>query len=270
MVDFIRSFRSCAVAFSGGVDSAVVAKAAQLALGDAAVAVTGIGAAVSQNDMDDSLAVAQQIGIRHVRLETREIENPNYLANDGKRCFYCKSELYGRIRQWCDADGVDAILSGTNADDLGDYRPGLQAAADFRVHAPLASLGYGKDMVRQLAAHWQLSVSSKPASPCLASRIAYGQFVSIERLSKIERGERWLAEKGFYDVRVRLHADNLARIELHPRDIERATAAAMREAIVQAFRKFGFDFVTLDLSGRESGSLNRALRSPVKNDQADK
>jgi pyridinium-3,5-biscarboxylic acid mononucleotide sulfurtransferase len=260
LVESIQQFESCAVAFSGGVDSAVVAKAAFLALGDRSVAVTGLGAAVSQSDCEDAIAVALQIGVRHVRLTTNEVENPNYQANDARRCFYCKSELYQQVRRWCDSHGIQTILSGTNADDLNDYRPGLQAASDYQVRSPLASLGITKVLVRRLAEYWHLPIASKPASPCLASRIAYGQLVTIERLGKIERAERWLGAQGFVDVRVRLHADNLARIELHLEDFERATSLDCRAAIVQSLRDFGFDFVTIDLAGRESGSLNRAIR----------
>jgi pyridinium-3,5-biscarboxylic acid mononucleotide sulfurtransferase len=259
LVEFVQQFESCAVAFSGGVDSAVVAQSAFLAKTVQSVAITGLGAAVSQVDQTDAVDIATAIGIRHVQIATTELENPAYAANDSQRCFYCKSELYRKMRVWCDANNFKTILSGTNSDDLSDYRPGLRAATDFGVQSPLAVLGFGKADVRQLAEFWKIRIANKPASPCLASRIAYGQVVSIERLTKIEKGERWLARNGFRDVRVRLHADDMARIELHLDELSRLTDEPMRSEMVQAFRDFGFAFVTVDLNGRESGSLNRTL-----------
>ncbi len=259
LVALIAPYESCAIAFSGGVDSAVVAQAAYIAKGDCSVAITGTGAAVSQNDRSDAIEIATAIGIRHVQITTNEIDNPDYMANDSQRCFHCKSELYHQIKQWCKANNVATILSGTNRDDLSDYRPGLRAASQFDVHAPLADLGFGKAEIRQLAEYWKLKIADKPASPCLASRIAYGQVVSIERLTKIEKAERWLATHGFRDVRVRLHADNMARIELHSDDFSKLAENSLRAKMVQDFREFGFEFITADLHGRESGSLNRTL-----------
>ncbi len=263
MSRIIESFESCVVAFSGGVDSSVVAAAAYRVLGDRAVAVTGIGPAVSEADIKMARTVASAIGIRHVLVETNEIQDPNYRLNDGRRCFFCKSNLYARLRQWADEHGFETILSGTNADDLGDYRPGLEAAANFQVQAPLADLKIDKESVRELARLWTLPVADRPASPCLASRIAYGESVTEEKLSQLEKAERWLNEHGCVDVRVRLHPGELARIEVSIVDIERLCEPNLRSQMTTYFKALGFQFVTLDLTGRQSGSLNRLL--PIYN-----
>jgi uncharacterized protein len=259
LASYFAALESCVVAFSGGVDSSVVAAAALRVLGDRAVAVTGIGPAVSATDIDMARQVVAAIGIRHVLVETMEIHDPNYRMNDGRRCFFCKSNLYARLRQWADDHGFESLVSGTNLDDLGDYRPGLEAAKQYKVHAPLAELKIGKKGVRELAKHWNLPVANRPASPCLASRIAYGESVTEQKLSKLEQAERWLNEHGFVDVRVRLHPGELARVEVSSDDIERICASNLRNLMTDHFKEIGFQFVTLDLIGRQSGSLNRLL-----------
>lgn len=266
LIDAMTAYRSCAVAFSGGVDSAVVAAAAYRALGDQAVAWTGIGPAVSQSDRDDAVRVAHAIGIRHEQIETSEITNPNYVSNGPDRCYHCKSTLFATMRIWADRHGFDVIASGTNFDDLADYRPGLKAGHEWRVVTPLADLKIGKDAVRAIAQHWHLSVAEKPASPCLASRIAYGQVVTLGKLASIDAIERWLRERGFVDSRARVHADGLLRIELSPSDWGRLLEENHREACVELARSHGFHFVTLDIAGRASGSLNRTLGLSLSQD----
>jgi uncharacterized protein len=259
LVEWIQLRQSVVVAFSGGVDSAVVASAAFRALGDRAVAWTSNGAAVSETDRQAARRVAQSIGIAHIEVETGEIDNPNYVRNDSQRCYHCKSTLYASLRHWADQNSMDTLLSGTNADDLGDYRPGLKAAREWDVLAPLAELSVTKAMVRRIARHWQIEVADKPASPCLASRIAYGQLVTIGRLKGIEAVEARLAELGFGDVRVRLHAEGLVRIELQLSQLLMAVNEPTRSLIEDSCLRQGFQFVTLDLMGRQSGSLNRSL-----------
>lgn len=261
LVAAIAAHASAVVAYSGGVDSAVVAAAAARALGPKAIAWTGIGPAVAESERASAKRLAAEIGIRHVEQPTRELDRPGYIQNGPDRCFHCKDTLYGSIRAWADALGFDAILSGTNRDDLGDYRPGLQAAEQWRVIAPLAELGIGKERVRAIAVHWQLSVSEKPASPCLASRVAYGQSVTMERLKRIEAMEAWLLEHGFHDVRARLHADDLLRIEIHPQAWGSLLQSNTASSIVAHAKSLGFKYVTLDLGGRSSGSMNRVLQS---------
>ncbi len=259
LVGEIRKLPSVVVAFSGGVDSAVVAAASILALPNRSIAITGVGSAVPESDLFSARAVAAAMNIPHKEIQTDEIDNQDYVRNDEKRCYFCKSTLYKSLRAWADANNYQCLLSGTNQDDLGDYRPGLQAAAEHSVIAPLVNLKITKDQVRKLAAHFRLSVADKPASPCLASRIAYGQTVTKQRLSSIEQAEKHLAGLGFRDVRVRLHADGLIRLELSLDDLQIACEPETRRAIASRMQELGFTFITLDLMGRQSGSLNRAL-----------
>jgi len=259
LVDSLAGMGSCLIAFSGGVDSSVVAQAAWLALGNRSVAITGFGAAVSEVDLHWARVVTQSIGIPHEHIQTQEISDPNYLRNDARRCYFCKSHLYSSLRTWALKNGFQTILSGTNFDDLDDYRPGLEAATENSVVAPLANLKIGKATIRELAKYWSLPVAERPASPCLASRIAYGEHVSEERLQRIETAEAWLHREGFVDVRVRLHADELARLEIGREDFGRLAEPGFRDAVNAAFRVMGFRYVTIDLGGRQSGSLNRSL-----------
>ncbi len=259
LVNEIGKQQSVVVAFSGGVDSAVVAAASFLALPNHSIAITGVGGAVPESELLSARSVAKSIGIRHKEIPTQEILNEEYVRNDGRRCYFCKSTLYGTLRTWADANHYQCLMSGTNQDDLGDYRPGLQAASEYSVVAPLVNLAITKQQVRELATYFQLSVADKPASPCLASRIAYGQSVTTERLRSIELSERFLTSLGFKDVRVRLHADSLVRLELGLEDLHLACEPATRRAISDRMQQLGFNFVTLDLMGRQSGSLNRAL-----------
>jgi uncharacterized protein len=259
LIRSLAQLPSCVVAFSGGVDSAVVAAAAYRALGDRAVAWTGIGPAVPQSDREDAVRVAQAIGIRHQQIETNEIQRPDYVRNGPDRCFHCKATLYETIRTWANDNGFDAIASGTNHDDQSDYRPGLQAAQQWRVIAPLADLKMGKSDVRAIAEHWGLSIADKPASPCLASRIAYGQVVTLGKLESIQTIERWLNQHGFVDIRARVHAEGLLRIEMHPKDWDRFLHSDIREPCAEIARSKGFHFITLDITGRSTGSLNRVL-----------
>jgi uncharacterized protein len=252
----LRRLGSCAVAFSGGVDSAVVAFAAHQALGSRALAVTGISPSLASGEREAAAQLARHIGIRHLELATDEINQPAYVANQFDRCFYCKTELYGQMQRHLAKWGVEHLVNGTNADDLGDHRPGLRAAGDFRVLSPLAEADLSKKEVRQLAQHWQLPVADKPATPCLSSRIAYGQEVTRERLERIDRAESWLRQQGMVDTRVRYHAGDLARVEVLLDDLPRLAAEPLRTQFVRQLEQLGFKFVTLDLHGRRSGSLN--------------
>ena len=192
----LARLESCAVAFSGGVDSAVVAKAAALALGERAVAVTGASASLASGEREQAEKLARLIGIRHVVIDTDELDSPDYTRNAPDRCYHCKTELYSQLAELLPRLGVQAIVNGANADDLGDYRPGMQAAANTRIVSPLADCGLTKADVRELAAAWGLPVWDKPATPCLSSRIAYGEAVTPERLAMIDRAEQYLREPG--------------------------------------------------------------------------
>jgi uncharacterized protein len=255
LLQTLSEYGSCAVAFSGGVDSAVVAKAAQLALGDSAVVVTGDSDALAEGELEQARELARLIGVRHVVVETEEMADPDYVANRPDRCYHCKTNLYEKLRDVAQQIGVKMLVNGANVDDLADYRPGMKAASERSVHSPLAECGLTKPEVRQLAQAWQLPVADKPATPCLSSRIAYGQEVTPERLSMIDDAERWLRSIGFRQLRVRFHGDDLARIEVPASELAELCQPEMREAIVAEMRRLGFKFVTLDLAGFRSGSL---------------
>jgi uncharacterized protein len=259
LVALLRSLKRVAVALSGGVDSAVVAKAAHLALGDRASAVTAQSPSVAGCDRRDAEAIAAQIGIRHRTIQTREFDRPAYRANDGTRCYHCKTELYEQLGKLKADLGADVIVSGANVDDLGDYRPGLAAAAEQGVRHPLQETGLTKAEVRVLACHWGLSIWNKPASPCLSSRIAPGVAATAERTARIEAAERFLRERGFKDCRVRLHEGELARVEAPPPALEWFFDKANRQAFIAALKQLGFRYVTVDLEGLRSGSLNELL-----------
>jgi pyridinium-3,5-biscarboxylic acid mononucleotide sulfurtransferase len=260
LLALIRGYESCAVAYSGGVDSAVVAKAAQLALAERAVAVTGVSESLAESELEQAEAVAQTIGIRHERIDLHELANPAYAANAPDRCFHCKTELYTQLDGLAERFGVAVVASGTNADDLGDYRPGLQAAAEHGVHSPLAECGITKAEVRELAAAWGLPVADKPASPCLSSRIAYGQEVTPERLRMIDSAEHIVRSLGIRVCRVRYHAGDLARIEVPAEWIGRLCEPETRTMLADQLRLLGFKAITIDLDGFRSGSLNDAIQ----------
>ena len=197
LLELLSGYGSCAVAFSGGVDSAVVAQAAQLALGDRAVAVTGTSDALAVGELEAARDLATRIGIRHIVISTDEFANPDYVANKADRCYHCKTELYSQLGRMRERLGVDLVVNGANADDLSDYRPGLQAADEHAIRSPHADCSLTKQEVRQLAADWDLPVADKPATPCLSSRVAYGLNVTPERLARIDQAEQFLRSLGF-------------------------------------------------------------------------
>lgn len=259
LLDLLRSFGSCVVAFSGGLDSCVVAKAAQLALGDRALAVTGVSPSLASTELEECRKLAELIGIRHVVIETEELSNPLYQRNLGDRCYHCKSELFGKLGDWAQRFGMAVVVDGSNQDDHGDHRPGLKAAREKNVRSPLAECGFSKEEIRSLAKHWGLPVWDKPASPCLSSRIAYGEEVTAERLLMIERAESFLREHGLRTLRVRYHRGDLARIEVPLSELPRFVDDDFRRKLTERFAEIGFKFVTLDLNGFRSGSLNNLL-----------
>lgn len=266
LLDRLRQFDSCAVAFSGGVDSAVVAQAAFLAMGERAVAVTAVSPSLADGELDNARQVVGQIGIRHETIETGELANPAYVANPPDRCYHCKTELYDQLDKLCNRLGLAVIVNGANADDLSDYRPGQRAAGQHGVISPLAENGLSKVEVRQLAAEWGLAVWDKPAAPCLSSRIAYGEEVTPQRLAMIDAAEQFLREAGLGEVRVRYHQGDLARLEVPLDQLPQLSGGEFRARLVARLRELGFRYVALDLEGFRSGSQNLVL--PIEMVQA--
>ena len=256
LLDILRGLESVAIAFSGGIDSTVVAQAAHFALGDGAVAVTADSPSVPRAELDDARRLAQQIGIRHHIVATEEFGDADYVRNDGSRCYHCKSELYDQIETLLPQLGVKTVCSGANLDDLGDYRPGLKAAAEHAVRHPLQEAGFTKADVRALAKAWDLPTWDKPASPCLSSRLAPGVQVTPERTGRVEAAEAHLRSLGLRECRVRLHEGELARIEVPAAALARLAEPTCREELVRRLKELGFQYVTLDLEGFRSGSLN--------------
>jgi len=256
---FLSSLGTVVVAFSGGVDSSVVAAAAHRAKPGQSLAVTANSPSVPQWQLRIAKRVASEIGIEHRFVLTDEMTAPDYRRNDRQRCFHCKGTLYGFLRRTGDEFTDATIVSGTNADDMGDYRPGIDAGRRNGIVTPLANFGFRKRQVRELAKHYQLSNHALPASPCLASRIAYGTEVTPERLHRIEQAEDRLREMGFVECRVRLHANELARIEVSKDQIFKLIEIDQDGALTREFQEFGFNFVSVDLAGYRSGSMNRVL-----------
>jgi uncharacterized protein len=274
LIESLLRMESCLVALSGGVDSAVVAKAAVLSLGERAVAFTGQSSSLAEGELEMARQVAAAIGIRHVVEPTHEFAKHEYVRNAADRCYHCKSELYDRMRETARKLQLRVLVNGANADDLGDYRPGMQAASEADVQSPLAACGVTKAEVRAIAQHWGLPVWNKPAAPCLSSRVAYGEEVTPERLAMIDRAERWLKDLGLETLRVRYHRGDLARIEVPLADLPRLLERDTHRQLVEHFKELGFKYITLDLEGFRSGSLNqlipleeltRKIDSPIAN-----
>lgn len=257
--DALRGYGSVVVAYSGGVDSAFLTAVAHDVLGRRALAVTAVSPSLARRERAGAEALARRYGWRHRTVETHEGERPEYVRNAGDRCYWCKDELFDALAPIA-AERAAAIAVGTNTDDLGDHRPGLRAARERGVRSPLVDAGMSKADVRALAARRGLPVADKPASPCLASRVAYGIEVTPERLRRVDEAEEAVRALGFDVLRVRDHGD-LARVEVPAEDVPRA--AALRAELHDRLTGLGFRFVTVDLGGFRSGSLNAALAPPA-------
>jgi len=250
------------IAYSGGIDSTLVAKIAGDVLGDRALAVTAVSPSLLPEDLEDARIQAATIGIAHEEVETQEMNNPNYTSNPVNRCYFCKSELHDTLKPLALKRGYPYVVDGVNGDDLRDYRPGIQAAKERGARSPLAEVGVTKVEVRQLAKELGLPWWDKPAQPCLSSRFPYGEEITVEKLQRVGRGERLLREMGWKNLRVRSEKDT-ARIELPPEEIKEFVLRVDLPELVEAFQEFGFVYVTLDLEGYRSGKLNRVLPEEV-------
>lgn len=259
--EIFRELDSVIVAYSGGVDSSYVAYVANAELGPRAVCITGQSASLPEYQRAEIDSVVQKFGFQHEVIHTEELENPGYRANNPDRCFFCKDELYTKLESVARTRGIKSIVDGSTVDDLGDYRPGRRAASQHAVRSPLIEAGLTKSEVRELSRRATLPTWDKPASPCLSSRIAYGTTVTIERLSKVDRGEEILREFGFREFRVR-HHDQLVRIEIAPEEMDRVLRKDLIDELARRFRELGFKYVTLDLEGFRSGSMNEVLDRP--------
>jgi pyridinium-3,5-biscarboxylic acid mononucleotide sulfurtransferase len=253
--EFLGSMQGAVVAFSGGVDSALVAAMAGRALGERALAVTAVSPSLPPGELAQARAFAHRLGIRHRSVRTHEVEREGYLANGSDRCYHCKTELYGVLWAVAREEGLSTVVSGANVDDLGDYRPGLRAAAEEGIRHPLVEAGLTKGEVREASRSLGLPTWDKPASACLSSRIPHGVRITVEELSRVGRAERALKELGLRQVRVRVHGE-VARIEVEPADLPRLASGDFRARVVDALKALGYRFVTLDLEGFRSGSLN--------------
>ena len=257
--EIFRELDSVIVAYSGGVDSSYVAYVANAELGPRAVCITGESASLPGYQRAEIDSVVKRFGFHHEVIQTAELENPGYRANNPDRCFFCKDELYTKLESVARTRGIKNIVDGSTVDDLGDYRPGRRAASQHAVRSPLIEVGLSKSEVRELSQRATLPTWDKPASPCLSSRIAYGTTVTIERLSKVDRGEEILREFGFREFRVR-HHDQLVRIEIAQAEMDRVLRKELIDELARRFRELGFKYVTLDLEGFRSGSMNEVLK----------
>jgi uncharacterized protein len=253
--EWFRPLDGVVVAYSGGADSTLVAAVAARTLGDRSIAVTAVSPSLPPGELDQARTVARALGIRHRSVRTHETQRPAYLENGVDRCFHCKTELYDVLEVVAGEASVATVVSGANLDDLGDFRPGLRAAAEHGVRHPLVEVGFSKTDVREAARALGVPTWDKPASACLSSRIAFGVRISVEELSRVGRAERALKDLGFGQCRVRVHGD-LVRIEVERDELVRLAERGVREAIVETILALGYRYVTMDLVGFRSGSMN--------------
>ncbi len=255
---YIKEQGEMAVAFSSGVDSTFLLKTAHDVLGDKVVAITARSCSFPKRELDEAIAFTKEQGIRHIICESEELTIEGFAQNPVNRCYMCKKELFTKMKELAAAEGITVIAEGSNMDDNGDYRPGLQAVAELQVKSPLRYAELSKEEIRELSKELGLPTWKKQSFACLSSRFVYGETISEEKLGMVDRAEQLLLDMGFYQVRVRIH-DNLARIEVDPAEMDKLMAAENRRYIHEEFKKIGFQYIAMDLIGYRTGSMNEAL-----------
>ena len=255
----LKDFGSAAVAFSSGVDSTFLLYAAKEALGDKVIAISAKSCSFPERELTEAKEFCEAYKIRHIIFESKELEIEGFSENPVNRCYICKHELFEKIIKIAENEGISVILEGSNLDDNGDYRPGLQAVAGLGIKSPLRSVGFTKEDIRALSKYLNLPTWEKPAFACLASRFVYGETITKEKLAMVDKAEQMLLDLGFRQVRVRIHG-TMARIEVLPDEFEKLISEEIRSQITASFKSFGFTYVTMDLTGYRTGSMNEVIK----------
>ncbi len=260
LIEYFKDLGSVAIAFSSGVDSTFLLYAAHEALGEKVIAVTASSCSFPKRELNEAKEYCKSIGVRHFIVESEELEIEGFSKNPPNRCYLCKRELFEKIFDLAKKEGIAYVAEGSNLDDNGDYRPGLQAVAELGAKSPLREIGFTKQEIRVYSAKFGLPTATKQSFACLASRFPYGETISKEKLSMVDKAEQLLLDMGFNQFRVRIHGDNVARIELQPEDFSRMLDESLRIRIYDSFKEYGFAYVALDLCGYRTGSMNETLK----------
>lgn len=257
--EYLKSLESVAVAFSSGVDSTFLLYAAKDALSDKIIAVTASSCSFPKRELNEATQYCKENGIRQEICQSEELKIEGFSHNPKNRCYLCKHELFKKILKIAEREGIKAVVEGSNLDDNGDYRPGLQAVAELGIKSPLRHIGFTKEEIRVLSKYFNLPTWDKQSFACLSSRFVYGETISEEKLSMVDKAEQLLLDLGFHQVRVRIH-NMMARIEIMPEEFEKLISENVRNQITEKFKEYGFDYVTMDLTGYRTGSMNEVLQ----------